>query len=186
LGVFGLFLAAILDSSPFPTLGGLDILIAILAARHAEPWYYYAAVATAGSIIGAYITFHAAHRGGSEYLQRRFGKSRVSQFLALFERWGTGGLVVSASVPFPFPTSALFAAAGVLKYPLRRFLIVVTISRAARYASVAAIASHYGRHFVRLLRNPSQYYGWLIAIAVALAMMIFVAAMMRRRMQAPA
>jgi hypothetical protein len=48
LGAFGLFLLAIVDSSPIPTFGGLDILTAILAARHREPWYYYAGVATAG------------------------------------------------------------------------------------------------------------------------------------------
>ena len=54
LGIFGLFVIAVLDGSPLPTFGGPDILTAILAARHAEPWYYYAAIATLGSVIGAY------------------------------------------------------------------------------------------------------------------------------------
>lgn len=62
LGAFGLFFLAILDSSPMPTFGGLDILTAILAARHREPWYLYAGVATAGSVIGAYLTFRMARR----------------------------------------------------------------------------------------------------------------------------
>ncbi len=56
LGVFGLFLLAIADSTPLPTFAGPDILTAIFAARHHDPWYYYAAVATAGSVIGAYMT----------------------------------------------------------------------------------------------------------------------------------
>jgi membrane protein DedA with SNARE-associated domain len=68
LGAFGLFLLAILDSSPIPTFGGPDILIAILAASHRNPWYEYAAVATAGSLIGAYITFHLAQRAGVTWL----------------------------------------------------------------------------------------------------------------------
>ncbi|HXY77802.1 MAG TPA: hypothetical protein VEH47_03260, partial [Candidatus Acidoferrales bacterium] len=46
LGGLGLFLLAIVDSSPIPTFGGLDIVTAILAARQREPWYYYAAAAT--------------------------------------------------------------------------------------------------------------------------------------------
>ena len=50
----GVFLA-ILDSTPLPTFGGPDILMAILAASHRNPWYEYAAVATTGSVIGAYI-----------------------------------------------------------------------------------------------------------------------------------
>src|SRR5437868_7750064 len=54
LGALGLFFLAILDSSPIPTFGGPDILTAILAASHRNPWYEYAAVATVGSVIGAF------------------------------------------------------------------------------------------------------------------------------------
>jgi len=65
LGGLGLFLVAMLDSSPLPTFGGLDILTAILSARHVEPWFYYAMVATAGSVIGAFTTFKAARKAGA-------------------------------------------------------------------------------------------------------------------------
>src|SRR5947207_15906390 len=68
LGALGLFFLAILDSSPLPTFGGPDILTAILAASHRNPWYEYAAVATAGSVIGALLTFRVARRAGSAYL----------------------------------------------------------------------------------------------------------------------
>ena len=90
LGAPGLFLLAILDSSPVPTLGGPDILDMILAAHHADPWYYYATAATLGSVIGAYITFRIARRAGPAYLERAFGAHRVGIVLKYFERWGTG------------------------------------------------------------------------------------------------
>ena len=73
LGAFGLFLIAILDSSPVPTFGGADILTAILAARRGEPWYYYATAATLGSVIGAYLTFRIARTAGSAYLENSCG-----------------------------------------------------------------------------------------------------------------
>ncbi len=184
LGVPGLFLLAILDSTPIPTLGGVDILLAILAARHIEPWWSYALVATAGSLIGAYITFHAARVGGADYLKRKFGEKRVNRFLGVFERWGTTGLAVSAAVPFPFPTSALFAAAGVLDYPTKKMLTVVAAARGTRYVTIALVAFHYGRHFIRALRNPSQHYGWLIAIGVAVLMLVVTAALLRKKMEA--
>jgi hypothetical protein len=57
LGALGLFFLAIIDSSPVPTFGGPDILLAILVATRHDPWYEYVAVATVGSTIGAYITF---------------------------------------------------------------------------------------------------------------------------------
>src|SRR5579864_6458012 len=90
LGALGLFFLAILDSSPIPTFGGPDILIAILAGSHRGPWYEYAAVATAGSVIGAYLTFRIARKAGSAYLDSKFGEGRVSRFLKVFKKWGTG------------------------------------------------------------------------------------------------
>ena len=186
LGGLGLFIVAILDGSPVPTFGGLDILTAVLAARHAQPWYYYATIATAGSVIGAYITFKAAHKAGASYLERKFGKRKVTKLLARFQQWGTGALVLSAAVPFPFPTSFFFAAAGVLKYSLGKFLAVVAICRAARYATIALVASLYGRHFIRALRNPGQYYEWLLGIGIALVCAILVWLLLRKRFQTAA
>jgi membrane protein YqaA with SNARE-associated domain len=120
LSAFGLFFLAILDSSPVPTFGGPDILIAILVSTRRLPWYEYAAVATAGSTIGAYLTFRLARKAGEAYLDSKFGQARVSAFLGLFKKWGTGTLVASSAIPFPFPTSLVFAAAGASEYPLGR------------------------------------------------------------------
>ncbi len=183
LGGFGLFLLAIVDSTPIPTFGGLDILTAILAARHREPWYYYAGVATAGSVIGAYFTFRMTRKAGLDYLNRKFGKRKVARLLKYFERWGAGALVVSTVIPLPFPTSAFFAIAGVLDYPLRTFIVVVALGRAVRYGAIAAIASYYGRRFVVGLRHLGQHSGWLLAIAAAVIIAMTAAIVLRKRLE---
>ena len=183
LGGLGLFLLAIVDSSPIPTFGGLDILTAILAARQREPWYYYAGFATAGSVIGAYLTFRVARKAGLDYLNRKFGARKVARLLKYFKRWGMGALVVSTVLPLPFPTSAFFAAAGVLGYPLRRFVVVVALGRAVRYGALAAIASHYGRRFVVGLRHLGQHWGWMLAITAAVVIVMTAAIMLRKRLQ---
>src|ERR1700690_4523904 len=85
LGALGLFFLTILDSSPVPTFGGPDILLAILVSTRRDPWYEYAAAATAGSAIGAYITFRLARRAGETYLESKFGRARVSAFLGVFK-----------------------------------------------------------------------------------------------------
>jgi membrane protein YqaA with SNARE-associated domain len=183
LGGLGLFALAVLDSSPFPTFGGTDILTAILAARHREPWYYYAIIAAAGSTLGAYITFRMAHRAGAGYLREKFGERRVAKLLEIFEHWGTGVLVLSTAVPIPSPTAAFFAASGVLNYSPRKFLVVVTLSRMARYAVIAAVASQYGRQFIRALRHPGQYYGVLLLITVALIVLVVAAILVRKQLE---
>jgi membrane protein YqaA with SNARE-associated domain len=188
LGAAGLFFFAILDSSPLPTFGGTDILTAVFSVSHGGAlWYEYAATATAGSLIGAYLTFRLARQAGSAYLDAKFSKSKLSKFLKLFNNWGTGTLVASAMIPLPSPTSLFFAAAGVSDYPKGRFLALVGISRAVRYFSVAWLAAHYGRHFFRVIRHPMQHWGWLLFfVAMTLALIVFGILLNRRLATAPA
>ena len=162
LGAAGLFALAVIDSSPLPTFAGPDILTAILAASHKPLWYEYAAAATAGSVLGAYFTFRIARLTGAAYLDRKFEKGKLSKFLKLFRKWGTGTLIASTAIPLPTPTSMFFAAAGVSDYPRGRFLTIVALSRAVRYFGIAFIAGHYGRHFLRVLRHPLEHWGWLL------------------------
>lgn len=170
LGALGLFSLAILDSTPLPTFGGPDILIVILVVTRRDPWYECAIAATAGSIIGAYTTFRLARRAGRAYLDSKFGQRRVPKLLEFFNRWGTGALVASTAIPFPLPTSLFFAAAGASnRYRTHKYLTVVAMSRAARYSAVAIVGHLYGRHVIRVLRHPIQYWGWFLLIAAIFA-----------------
>ena len=181
LGALGLFFLAILDSSPLPTFGGPDILIAILAGSRRNPWWEYAAVATAGSIIGAYFTFRLARKAGAAYLDSKFGTGRVSKLLKIFEKWGTGALAASTAIPFPFPTSMFFAAAGASNYRMGHFLAVVGIGRAVRYSAIALIADLYGRHFIRMITHPGQYWGWTLLFAATTFGLIAAGILINRR-----
>lgn len=171
LGAAGLFFLAILDSSPLPTFGGPDILTAVLAASHRPLWYEYAASATTGSVLGAYLTFRVARAAGSAYLDEKFKTGKMAKFLRVFRQWGTGTLIASTAIPIPTPTSMFFAAAGAGDYPLGRFLAIVSVSRAVRYFAIAFVAGHYGRRFLRVLRHPIDHWGWLtlfVGMTVAL------------------
>jgi membrane protein YqaA with SNARE-associated domain len=184
LGAAGLFFLAILDSSPLPTFGGPDILTAILAASHRPLWYEYAACATAGSVLGAYLTFRLARTAGSAYLDKKFKKGKLSKFLKLFRQWGTGTLVASTLIPLPTPTSMFFAAAGAGDYPLGQFIAIVTVCRGVRYFGIAFIAGHYGRHLLRVLRHPLQHWGWL-ALFVGLTVSLLIGGILLTRRLEP-
>jgi len=186
LGLFGLFVIAVVDGFPVPTFGGPDILTAILSARHGEPWYIYAAVATAGSLLGAFLTFRLARQAGVTYLQNKFGTGRAPTILKMFERWGTGSLAATTAIPFPLPTSVFFAAAGASNYSTQKFLIVVGLCRALRYSLIAILASRYGGHFMRVIRHPTQYWGWLLLFAFIMAAMVATGIVVNRSMRATA
>jgi hypothetical protein len=76
----------------------------------------------------------------------------------------------------------LFAAAGASDYGAGRFLTVVIICRSARYTFIAIVADHYGRHFVRVLRHPSQYWGWLLLFAAVTFSLIMAGILFNRRL----
>jgi membrane protein YqaA with SNARE-associated domain len=182
LGALGLFALAVLDSSPVPTFGGPDILIAILVSTGHNPWYECAVVAAIGSTIGALITFRLARKAGEAYLEGKFGQRRVLSVLAVFKRWGTGSLAASTAIPFPFPTSLVFAVAGASDYHLGRFLTVVSVSRGVRYTAIGVVAHLYGRHFVRILRHPTQYWGWLLLFTAAVLGLIAAGILVNKRL----
>lgn len=183
LGGFGLFLIAIVDSSPIPTFGGLDILLAILSARHAQPWYYYALSATLGSILGAVLTYRTARAAGAEYLEKKFGRNRVRKLMQSLERWGTGALAVCAAAPIPLPTGAFFAASGVLNYSLRKFIFVVALCRGIRYSLIAWIASRYGGRFIHALSHPKEYLGWFLLFGISGTIIVVTVVILRRAHQ---
>jgi len=180
LGALGLFALAILDGSPIPTLGGPDLVTAILAARHREPWYFYAAVSTIGGVIGSLITYSIARKAGETYLTRKFGERRIHHLFDFIREWGGGAIIVATLLPPPFPATMVFTAAGILGYPTRRYLGAIALGRAIRYGLLAWAAEHYGRHFVRLVRHPERYIGWSILMGGLVILMVATGVLMWR------
>jgi membrane protein YqaA with SNARE-associated domain len=173
-GGVGLFFLGIIDSSLIPTFGSLDLFTGVLAARHKDLWYYYAAMSTAGSLIGAYSTYRIGQGAGRAGLERRFSAKRLQQVNAAFERWGFGAIFVPAIIPPPFPTTLFFVGAGAFQYPLKRYFAAVLPARALRYAAIGYIGARYGRHFIRFFRHPQRYVG----LSLAITALIVIAAIM--------
>src|SRR6202521_4559642 len=88
MGGWGLVLLGVADNSVIPLTGSMDVLTIWLAARHREPWFYYALMATIGAVIGGYITYSLARKGGKQAMERKLSKKRAAQFSKAFARWG--------------------------------------------------------------------------------------------------
>jgi len=69
LGGLGFIPLGLLDSSVIPLPGSMDVLTIVLYARKKELWFYYALMATIGSVIGGYLTYRLARKGGKETLE---------------------------------------------------------------------------------------------------------------------
>jgi membrane protein YqaA with SNARE-associated domain len=133
----GLVFVGIADNSVIPMPGSTDVLTIWLSASERRYWPYYAAMATLGALVGGYITYDLARRGG-----RKTGKAR--KLYRSFERWGFGAVAIPAMLPPPFPIVPFLLAAGALQYPRKKFLAALAVGRGIRFTVIAALGAHYG------------------------------------------
>ncbi len=167
LGGPGLILIGLADNSVIPLTGSMDVLTIYLAARHRQPWPYYAFMATVGAVLGGYITYRLARKGGKETLERKFSKRRADKLIQRFEKWGFGGVFIPALLPPPFPLVPFLIAAGALQYSQKKFLSALILGRAIRYSIVAALGVHYGRPILAFFRHYNKV-AVLTLVALAL------------------
>lgn len=132
-GVAGLFLWSLLAATLVP-LSSEAALAAARAAEIAPPLILFAA-ATGGNVIGALINWllgawclRFEHRRWFPITPVQMHKAQLQ-----FQRWGAIALLFSW---IPVIGDPLTFAAGALRYPLARFLIAVSLGKAARYAAV--------------------------------------------------
>jgi membrane protein YqaA with SNARE-associated domain len=166
MGGIGLVLLGVADNSVVPLTGSMDVLTIWLAARHREPWPYYALMATIGAVIGGYITYSLARKGGKEAMERKLSKKRADQVSKTFARWGFSAVAVPALLPPPVPFVPFLVAAGAMQYSRRKFLGALTLGRLVRYSIVAGLGAFYGNSIVHFF---SRYYKPAVAILVAFA-----------------
>ncbi len=162
LGGPSLILLGVIDNSFIPLPGSTDLVTVLLAAHHREPWIYYAIMATAGSVLGGYLTYRMARKGGKETLEKRFSQKKVKKVYAIFERWGFASVAIPALLPPPFPIVPMLLAAGAMQYPTKKFLTALAVGRGARYLILAYLGYAYGRSILKFF---DRYY-WPVLIAL--------------------
>jgi membrane protein YqaA with SNARE-associated domain len=166
LGGLGFIPLGLLDSSILPLPGSMDVLTIVLSARHGELWSYYALMATIGSVVGGYVTYRLARKGGKETLARKFPRRKLEKIYKIFGRWGFGAIAIPALLPPPVPMVPFVLAAGAMQYSVGKFLAALTLGRAVRYSVLAYLAARYGRQMLTFL---SQVGHPILIAAIALA-----------------
>jgi len=166
LGGPGLILLGIADNSVIPMPGSMDVFTIWLAAHDRNHWYYYAVMATLGAMIGGYITYRLAQKGGKEALQKKFGKRRIEKVYQRFERWGFGAVAIPALLPPPFPIVPFLLAAGAMQFSRKRFLAALAVGRGIRFTVLSLLGAIYGTHIVRFF---AKYYQPALLILIAVA-----------------
>ncbi len=96
-------------------------------------------VATLGNTLGAVLNYWLGLKG-EVYLERKgyLGKAKMQSAHRHFEKWGGWVLLLSW---MPVIGDPLTFAAGVLKYDLYRFLMIVAVAKGLRYAVIVLLSA---------------------------------------------
>jgi membrane protein YqaA with SNARE-associated domain len=181
LGGLGFIPLGLLDSSVIPLPGSMDVLIIVLSARKQELWFYYALMATLGSVIGAFVTYRLARKGGKETLERRFSAKSLKKVYGIFARWGFGAIAVVAVLPPPAPMVLFLFAAGAMQYSVKKFLLAITLGRIVRYSLLAFLAARYGRKVLTVLSQHGHPAIIVFITLIAAVMAVVVFLLLRKR-----
>lgn len=182
-GAIAFFPLGLLDMS-FLAPGSFDALLIVLTAAHKDLWWYYALMATAGSVVGTWPGFQLGRKGGEQALEKRLGAQRSKKVFSAFQRWGFWSMFIGAIAPPPMPASGFVLAAGALRYPWPRFLLAWGFGRALRYGLVSWITARYGGNIFHWFRGYYRPALWTLAtlgvIAGAVALWFYIRERRRR------
>ena len=180
MGGVGLFILALLDSSflSFPQVN--DLLIVVLSTKYPERMPYYATMTTAGSLVGCFMLYGVARRGGEAVLRRRLKGRHVDRALRLYQRYGLLAVLVPALLPPPVPFKVFVLLAGAAAVTPWRFGVAVAIGRGIRYFGQGYLAVIYGERAADFMKTHGVEIGIGLAIAAVGAGLAFALARRRR------
>lgn len=137
LSLSGLFLAAFIAATLLPGQSEAVLLALVFVGLH--PVWLLVTVASAGNVLGSLVNwvigrFMMRYAGHHRF---PFTSEQIARAQGWYGRWGWMSLWASW---VPIIGDPLTLAAGVMREPLWRFLLIVTLAKAGRYVALVLIA----------------------------------------------
>lgn len=140
LGLLGLFIINFVSGASFFVPG--PAFLTIIAGGNLYSPILVAAVAAVGACLGDMLGYVFGY-SGRELTKRGLERHKIVKFLEKhFDRYGELIIFLFAIIPNPF-FDALGILAGIVKYPPRRFFVIVLFGRFLRYWGLAQVGSHF-------------------------------------------
>jgi membrane protein YqaA with SNARE-associated domain len=175
LGLFGVFLVSIVDSSfvPLPLPGVTDIMVILFAAQHANVFLLVGA-ATAGSALGGLFSYQVGQSGGLAFIEKRTPKRIFRRVTGWMESHAILAVSVPALLPPPMPLSPFVLAAGALKMSRKKFMWAFTLSRLVRHGLAAWLGVHYGKTVLVIWNKFILRWGTPVLVVIWAAILLSV------------
>lgn len=132
-GVPALFCLAFAESSFFPLPP--DVLVIALTLGNPSQAWWYATVATLGSVLGGAFGYGIGWFGGRPLLLKFMGQNRMDLVHQYFQRYEAWAILIAGFTPIPYKIFTI--GAGAFYVDFRTFMVASIVSRGARFFLVA-------------------------------------------------
>jgi membrane protein YqaA with SNARE-associated domain len=152
----GLLVMGALDSSLIFFLPlGIDFAVIVLSARQPQLFWVYALLATAGSVLGAAVTFWIGRKVGEHGLTRLMTPRRLERVQNRVAHHAGFGVAALGIIPPPFPFTAFVLASGAFGGHAWTFFTTLATVRLARFLAEAGLAAVYGRRILGWMKSTT-------------------------------
>ena len=129
LGSLGLFILAFIESSFFPIPP--DILLVVLALTDTSRAFWFALVATTGSVLGGIFGYAIGFFFGEVILRKLVKEEKLKKVHDLFNKYEAQAVLIAAVSPIPYKIITI--GAGVFYIKFWKFVLYSVIGRGFRF-----------------------------------------------------
>ncbi len=139
-GGIALFVLAFCESSFFPLPP--DPLMILLAVANVPFALGFAAITTAGSLLGAVLGYYIGLKGGRPILNKFFSQDKIMFVERQYQQRDVWAVAIAGFTPIPYKVFAI--GAGVFRLDFRRFMLASLVGRAGRFLLVGLLITIFG------------------------------------------
>ena len=154
-----LFLLAFAEASFFPVPP--DVLLITLGVVDPHRALGYAALTTAGSVLGGAVGYAIGLYGGRPILLRFFDRAKVAAVERLYDRYNAWATGIAGLTPIPYKVFTI--GGGAFRIRFRVFMLASLASRGFRFFAEGIVLHLYGASARRFLY---EQFNWLSILLV--------------------
>ncbi|HTH42207.1 MAG TPA: VTT domain-containing protein [Terracidiphilus sp.] len=165
LGLWGVGLVAILDSSSIPV--PMDAVLAVFVWNNKSHFLFCCILASLGSSIGGLLPYGLGRAGGELFLLKRINRARFDTLRLRFERQEFLAVMIPSMLPPPAPWKLFVFGAGVFEMRVLPFMLAVFTGRMVRWLILSVLVLELGPGAADLVAHHAL---WVVAVIGVLAL----------------
>ena len=146
-----------------------DLLLASMSLRNRSKAFYFAAICTFASVLGAILGYFIGVQAENYILPILVNLGYESKFNTAqiyFQTYGIYIILIAGFSPIPYKVFTI--AAGMMSMALFPFILFSLIARGARYFLISFLVRKFGKMADAWLNKYIDWLGYLLIIAIAL------------------